>query len=269
MNLQTAKICTFDRRFVALFLHLNTNPNTMKNTTVESQKTMRDIYDFFKHLCRNNNKEWFTAHKQEYLECQAKFNEFAQQLIMEIGKFDPYIDPDRLTVKECTYRIYRDIRFSKDKTPYKNHIGLYITRGGKKGPYAGYYFHMQPPAVKDYFEGSMLYVGLYMPEPKVITSIRDEISVNGGELIKAIKEAKHFTLFDGDTYKKLPRGFEDVKNPEWQKLLKLKEISLGYQMTENFLFKDDKLAKRVAILLKETRHFTHFINKCVDYALSD
>src|SRR5574344_2174102 len=192
----------------------------MKNTAVGSQKTMRDVYDFFKHLCRNNNKEWFTAHKQEYLECQAKFNEFAQQLIIEIGKFDPYIDPDRLTVK-------------------------------------------------DYFEGSMLYIGLYMPESKVIASIRDEISVNGGELVKAIKEAKHFTLFDGDAYKKLPRGFEDVKNPEWRKLLKLKEISLGYQMTENFLFKDDRLAKRVAALLKETGHFTHFINKCVDYALSD
>ena len=222
---------------------------------------------FFLELRFHNEASFFEAHRKQYEDYVRKpFYDFIEAMAPTVNSV---ADDMELRPNKCLARIHRDTRFSKDKTPYKNHIGLYITKGGKKGPYAGYYFHMQPPAVKNYFEGSMLYIGLYMPESKVIASIRDEISVNGGELVKAIKEAKHFTLFDGDAYKKLPRGFEDVKNPEWQKLLKLKQISLGYQMTENFLFKDDKLAKRVAALLKETRPFTHFINKCVDYALSD
>ena len=98
---------------------------------------MRRVYDFLSVLEKNNNREWFNAHKEEYLEVQKIFNDFTLQLIEAVGSWDEDVFNSALQLKDCTYRIYRDTRFSKNKAPYKTHMGAYICRGGKKSPYAG------------------------------------------------------------------------------------------------------------------------------------
>src|SRR5574344_204710 len=101
---------------------------------------MKEIIAFLKDLSNNNNKEWFNANKDRYISVQAKFNEIVEQIIGGIQEFDSSVSG--LTVKDCIYRIYRDIRFSNDKSPYKTHMGAYICPGGKKSGYSGYYFHI-------------------------------------------------------------------------------------------------------------------------------
>lgn len=101
---------------------------------------MQDIITFLRELQANNHREWFMANKDRYATLQARFNGFVDELIYEISRFDETVTG--LTAKDCTYRIYRDVRFSADKSPYKTHMGAFICPGGKKSGYSGYYFHI-------------------------------------------------------------------------------------------------------------------------------
>ena len=85
---------------------------------------MKDIIDFLRDLSCNNNKEWFAVNKQRYQTMLARWYDFCGELIEAIGQFDP--DIAHLSVKDCTYRIYRDTRFSADKSPYKTHFGVFL-----------------------------------------------------------------------------------------------------------------------------------------------
>ncbi|MBR4088430.1 MAG: DUF2461 domain-containing protein [Bacteroidales bacterium] len=107
---------------------------------------MKEILDFLAELSQNNNREWFNANKEKYLQVREKFEAFAQQLIEKISSWDEDVAASQLQVKDCTYRIYRDTRFSRNKEPYKAHMGIFICKGGKKSPNAGYYLHLEPPA---------------------------------------------------------------------------------------------------------------------------
>ncbi len=91
---------------------------------------MKAIVTFLRELQANNNREWFLANKERYAALQAHFNHFVDDLIHEISRFDSSVTG--LTAKDCTYRIYRDVRFSADKSPYKTHMGAFICPGGKK-----------------------------------------------------------------------------------------------------------------------------------------
>lgn len=230
---------------------------------------MEFIYDFLVRLNENNNREWFEAYKQEYLEAQARFNLLVDGLIKDISAWDPDIDP-QMKAKDCTYRIYRDVRFSKNKLPYKSHMGAYICKGGKKSPYAGYYFHVEPPGVEtpDFLGGSHLFVGLHMPEPKIIHSLRDEIAVNGDSFLNAIKQAGGFELMEFDMLRKVPKGYEHAK-PEWQELLRhRKDFSLGMELNKKFLFAPG-LSRRLSAEFKKTLRFTTVLNMAVQYALEE
>lgn len=110
---------------------------------------------FLKSLSKNNNKLWLDAHRNQYLEAKTDFENFVAILIKETVRFDS--DVKDLQVKDCVFRLNRDIRFSKDKTPYKTNMGASINRGGKKSIYAGYYFHVEPGGKS--FAGG----GLWMP----------------------------------------------------------------------------------------------------------
>ena len=95
---------------------------------------------FLKDLKKNNNKPWFEAHRKQYDAAKTDFASFIQSIIDKHGKKDESIA--HLKAKECTFRINRDVRFSKDKSPYKDNMGAYMSRGGKKSPWGGYYFHL-------------------------------------------------------------------------------------------------------------------------------
>ena len=228
---------------------------------------MKQVYNFLEKLALNNNREWFQAHKENYLKAKVTFDNFVQELIAEVYKFDKEIDPNLLTVKDCTYRIYRDIRFSADKSPYKTHMGAYLVKGGKKSQFAGYYFHLEPlPGVFSF--GNMMCAGAYMPTAKQIASVRDEISVNSQSIINAIKKAKGFTLDDSDALKRTPHGFDDVKDPDAIKLLRLKSYLVIKSVTPEYIFAPN-LAKRVAGEFKKCYEFNYLINRCIEYSMED
>ena len=100
------------------------------------------ILDFLKDVAAHNDRGWFAGHKGQYEEACGFFEEMVQALIHRIAAFDGSVA--HLTVKDCTYRFYRDTRFSEDKSPYKRHFGAYINACGKKSWHSGYYFHLQP-----------------------------------------------------------------------------------------------------------------------------
>ena len=227
---------------------------------------MKRVYDFLYSLARNNNKPWFDAHKSQYLVVKEIFDGFTAELIERIAEWDEYLAANKPTVKASTYRIYRDLRFTKDKSPYKTHMGAYIVPGGKKAPYCGYYFHLEPPQKKDFLGSSMLYVGLYQPETKILASFRDEVSVNGDAFLSAVGKAKGFELYSSKS-RNMPASFENVENEQWRELLKLKDINLTKVMDDEFLFGKPDLARRVAAGLKKCGEFSRFLNRCVDYAL--
>ena len=103
---------------------------------------MESILTFLRSLAHNNNREWFNDNKKIYQESLEQFREFAAQLLNGIAKFDPSLGG--LVPKDTIFRIYKDVRFSKDKSPYKTHFGCWMTKGGRKSTDAGYYFHLEP-----------------------------------------------------------------------------------------------------------------------------
>ncbi|MEF9931113.1 MAG: DUF2461 domain-containing protein [Bacteroidales bacterium] len=230
---------------------------------------MRQVYDFLSRLRVNNNREWFEAHKSEYIEVQRYFNTFVEELIVEISKWDKEIDPNMLSVKDCTYRIYKDIRFSKDKLPYKTHMGAVICKGGKKSPYSVYYFHVEPKGGEDrkYLGDNLLFAGTYRPEPKIIQSIREEISLNGDSFINAIDRAKGFYITNDEVLKRTPKGYENI-NPQWQELLKHKGFSIAKRMDDDFFFAPN-LAERVSVEFKKTYEFKQIMDRAIRYALEE
>lgn len=227
---------------------------------------MKRVYDFLFHLSRNNNKPWFDAHKDQYLIAKQVFDSFTSELVDRICQWDPYLAANRPSVKDSTYRIYRDLRFTKDKRPYKEHMGAFIVPGGKKSPYCGYYFHLEPPGAMGYFGTCALYVGIYQPDAKIMASFRDEVSVNGDAFLDTVKKARGFNLYKEDLARKVPAGFEGVENPQWAELLRLKSVNLTRFMDKDFIQSPD-LAAKVSALLKRTKDFSLFLNRCVDYAL--
>ena len=231
---------------------------------------MKRVYDFLIELSNNNNREWFHENKGRYVEIQNIFNAFVEMLISDIEKWDDSIRDSALSVKDCTYRIYRDTRFSKDKTPYKTHMGAYICRGGKKSPYAGYYFHLEADINSSGFLGkSLLAAGLYCPEPKIVQSLRDEISVNGDSLLEAIASAEGFELETYNVLKKVPRGFEGIED-RWKDLIKHKDFSISTPLPVSILEAgNDEVLEYVSGKFRTCHHFNNLLNMAVDYAIEE
>lgn len=235
---------------------------------------MKQTYDFLQELALNNNREWFNANKPLYKELQERFNTFAQQLIDAVSSWDEEIAASNLTVKDCTYRIYRDTRFTLNKEPYKTHMGIFICRGGKKAPYAGYYFHLEPelllPCRAPLSMGKCFLIsGTYHFEGKVLRSIRDEISINGDSFLDAIAQAssRGFGLYEGEMLRKVPAEFAFAPG-KWHHLLKQKEYALSKEINLEYLLSKD-LVQKVSEDFKSTADFIHKINMAVDYALEN
>ena len=131
---------------------------------------MKEVIAFLEALETNNNREWFNSHKDDYVAVQSRFNSFVERLIPAIAAFDDTVEG--LSAKDCTYRIYRDTRFSSDKSPYKLHIGAFICPGGKKSGFAGYYFQVGPHD-DGYTAGNMLAAGHYCLDAEALKVLRE------------------------------------------------------------------------------------------------
>jgi uncharacterized protein (TIGR02453 family) len=185
---------------------------------------LKPVLDFLDDLSQNNNKAWFDANRERYERAKAGFEEFVQLLIAEIGKFD---DLGTLSAKECTFRINRDIRFSKDKTPYKTNMGASIAPGGKKSTRQSYYFHLAP------HNQSFAAGGLHMPTPEQLAKFRQAIDRDAASFKKIINAKdfrQYFGPLDGEKLATAPKGYPK-DHPEIE-LLKLKEVVAGHRLTD-------------------------------------
>lgn len=223
---------------------------------------MKTIIQFLARLSRHNEREWFQAHKAEYQEAQAKFNNFTDQLIKGLAQFDPTVG--NLTAKDCTYRIYRDTRFSNDKSPYKTHMGAFVCPHGKKSGYSGYYFQVGPED-SGYPSGCMLATGNYCFEPRVLRILREDIAAGGGDFEETLRQAAPlFRLDESDRLKRVPRGFP--ADAPYSPLLAYRSYCLVYEPGQQFMLQDDVLAQTLAAF-RRTQPFLAYLNRAVAFAL--
>lgn len=217
---------------------------------------MREILDFLKELKKNNNREWFNAHKEEYLCVKDKVEILAQQLIAGVAGFDP--EATMLTPADCTYRIYRDTRFSQDKTPYKTHIGIFINPPyGKKSNRMGYYLHIEPG-------NNLAAVGTICLPSKTITAIRQSIFDNVEEYIDIIntpefKEA--YPVVGENCLKTAPKGIP--KDWEHVELVRPKDFVASHKLNVSQMCSKD-MVNRVVELFRVAKPFNDFINYTID-----
>ena len=214
---------------------------------------------FLKSLAKNNNKVWLDAHRTDYIEAKADFENFVAVLIKKTAAFDS--DVKELQVKDCVFRLNRDIRFSKNKTPYKTNMGASINRGGKKSMYAGYYFHIEPGGKS--FAGG----GLWMPMAPELKKIRQEIDYNLDEF-KSIVNAKTFQseyreLENSSDLKlsNLPRGY-DKENPAGE-YLKFKSLVATKYLTDDDIT-GNKIIEKTMRAFKTLMPLVKFINKAIE-----
>ena len=212
---------------------------------------------FLKDLKKNNNKPWFEKNKSVYLDAKEDMDHFVEQVIEGFGKTDP--DISTLHPKDCTYRIYRDVRFSKDKTPYKSHMGAYLNKGGKKAPTAGYYFHLEPGR-------NMAGGGLWMPQAPDLNKVRQEIDYSFSEWSKILGDKNFKKNFAGgleqeDLLTRPPKGYDD-ENPAIE-YLKLKSFIVTRPFTDAQV-QQKSFLKEILKTFESMRDFVYFLNRSLE-----
>lgn len=215
---------------------------------------------FLGEIANNNNKEWFDLHREYYLAAKQEFDGFIDQLIKRIHTFDAGIGD--ITAKDCTYRIYRDVRFSPDKTPYKRHFGAYIAPGGRKSELCGYYFHLEPSGA-GYLNGSMWAGGIYSPDAATLKAIRTDIFENVDEYRSIIDNPsfkKTFTWFDGGLLRTAPKGFP--KDSPDIDLIKRKDYTFYKSVDEKLLLSPQLLDESVEVF-KKMLPINQFMNRAM------
>ncbi|MFS8615514.1 MAG: DUF2461 domain-containing protein [Solitalea sp.] len=187
-----------------------------------------NTFDFLSELSANNNREWFTEHKTAYLEAKQDVEQFTAALIAEATRFDPELAG--LLPKNCLFRIYRDTRFSKDKTPYKTHMGIWLSPSGRNTGGPGYYLHIAPG-------DSFLAAGLWMPPSDELKAIRQEIDYNGAALKKILGQQPFRSFFKGldedHVLKTAPQGYS--KDHPDIALLRLKSFTVSHPLQQAVL----------------------------------
>ena len=225
---------------------------------------MKEIISFLRDLSQNNNREWFMANKARYTAVAERFNAIVDELIREIARYDTSVTG--LTAKDCTYRIYRDVRFSADKSPYKTHMGAFICRGGKKSGYSGYYFHIGTGG-EGYPAAHMLAAGDYCCDPKVLQVLREDIVGGGGDFDAIVQDARPtFDLDREGALKRNPKGFE--QETQYTEYLRLKAFCLVHTPSNDFMYADG-LAQRTAALFESSKPFLDYINRAIEYVKSE
>src|ERR1035437_3886704 len=211
----------------------------------------KSTLEFLAELSKNNNKEWFDKNRPSYEIAKSNFREFVEELISNVSKFDLSIK--HLLAKDCIFRINRDVRFSKNKDPYKNNFGAILAPGGKKSFAAGYYFQLQPNA-------SFVAGGMWQPPGPQINAIRQEIDYNANEFKKIISNKKFKEYFgelsNEDKLKSVPKGY-DKTHPEIE-LLKHKSFIVSHDLKDKEVVSDN-LVENVITIFGAMHSFNSFL----------
>lgn len=210
---------------------------------------------FLKDIAVHNNREWFNENRSQYDEARSAFESMVEELIARITVFDPSVQ--YLKVSDCTYRFYRDIRFSPDKSPYKRHFGAYINAKGKKSFHGGYYFHIEP-------DNCLLAGGAYCLPPNILKAVRQSICDNAETFHEIVSNKKFHSLFPviGEEHTKIiPKDFpKDFPYPEY---LKCKDYSCFHNIDNDFLSNPDWL-EQTARVFETMKPFLDFVNETID-----
>ncbi len=215
------------------------------------------IFEFLKEINLNNNREWFVDNKSFYLEAKEAFENLTAEMISYISETDREISG--LKPSECMFRIFRDIRFSKDKTPYKTHFDAFMAKkGGRKSRYAGYYIHIMPGQ-------SLLGGGIYAPIPEILNLLRREI-YNFPDEFRSILNNPEFKMMFGTLYghklKNVPKGFPKYfKDAE---LLKYKSYVVAHTLKDKELMSPgmkEKFKHQIKVLYP----FNAYLNRAIDF----
>ena len=205
---------------------------------------------FLINLEKNNNREWFNENKTLYQEAQQDVISFVEKLIEEMADFDE--EMGKLEAKKSVFRIYRDTRFSKDKTPYKTNFGAGLGMG-KGNKISGYYLHIEPG--KSFLAG-----GVYKPEPTILKTIRQEISAFGDEFLEILERDEFRNYFRGlsveDKLKKVPQGFE--KDDKMAEFLKLKHFIVTHPVSDEQLLSENAV-KEFTKIFKAMKPLNDFL----------
>ena len=224
------------------------------------------ILTFLRDITLNNNREWFTAYKAEYDAVRAEWERGVGQALERIVGFDASVA--HLSVKDCTYRFYRDTRFSADKSPYKNHFGAYICAKGKKALRGGYYVHMEP-------DHCLLAVGSYMLPTQILTACRNEMMANEEEWIRCVESRNFRKYFAGpdDASWDSPQGFglEKLKtcpagfprDYQYMRYLRLKDYCAWHAVANDF-FEGDGWIDEMERVFRAAKPMMDFMNNVID-----
>jgi uncharacterized protein (TIGR02453 family) len=217
---------------------------------------METTLKFLKQLSKNNKKEWFDENRKTYEAAKMEFEVIVKSVIDKTTAIDPLLAG--LEAKKCMFRINKDVRFSKDKSPYKLNMGASINPGGKKSMIPGYYLHIEPG--KSFLAG-----GTWQPMPEVLAAIRQEIDYNGKELRK-ILNAKDFKSYFGglseeDKLKTSPKGYD--KNHEDIDLLQNRSFIAVHDLTDAQVL-DKNFPTYVSKVYKAMLPLNSFLRNCVD-----
>ncbi|MFH1159729.1 MAG: DUF2461 domain-containing protein [bacterium] len=214
------------------------------------------LLSFLKELEKNNTREWFHANKGWHDESRMEMENLVNVLIPEIARFDPSVK--FVNASDCMFRIFRDVRFSKDKSPYKNNFGAWITRKGRKSCGPGYYIHIQPGQ-------SFLSGGVYMPDPDILKKIRQEIYYNvaGFKKILGYTEIRKFIngLDEMDKLKKAPKDFP-ADFPEIE-LLKNRHFTVSSTLSEKQIL-DKSFPEYVLKVFRAMQPFNAFLGRAME-----
>lgn len=213
------------------------------------------ILPFLKSLAKNNNREWFEKNKPKYITAKTQFEDFLEAFHKELVKFDESLAG--LNPRKLGFRIYRDVRFSKDKRPYKVNMGAGFSEHGKMEQEPGYYIHIEPG--KSFIAG-----GFYMPDSEKLSKIRQEIDYNTNDFLKILNDKKFKKVFpsldDFDKLKTAPKGYpKDHPNID---LLKHKSYIVSHPFTDKEVV-DKKFVKNAAEIAKQIKTLNDFLKQAV------
>lgn len=221
---------------------------------------IKETLEFLRLLQRNNNRDWFQENKEQYDVLRVQFAKDVQLLIQHIALFDQEVAG--MEAKDCLYRIYRDIRFSPDKTPYKTYFSAYIARGGRKSERAGYYIHIEP-------DNMLLSGGVWCPQPRLLKMLRTAVYDHVEEFTEIIDNPlfrESYPELEGETLQKVPQPFpKDFVRAD---LLKRKDYVVLGKKAESF-FTQNSWIEASASEFEKLLPFNRFLNYTVDEFLGN
>jgi uncharacterized protein (TIGR02453 family) len=217
---------------------------------------MKDIINFLEDLAANNDRAWFEANRDRYKAVKSRMDAVAKDFIEAVAAFDPSVEG--VQVKDATYRIYRDTRFTKDKSPYKTWFGVYVCPRGKRSGLSGYYMHVEPD--QNHY---MLCTGAYCPTAGEIKSVREEIMTEGDAFVETIRQAEGFEIDWSTAYKRMPQGWS-AEDPH-SEYYRLRNFLLVKLIDRDFVLSDDFISC-AADQMSRTRPFNDTLNRAIEYA---